>query len=73
VIAGECKGAGGKPFQVAGGKAVCSSGLITDKSLIAYVCLHTIRKQRAKRPYFVLKIDMMKAYDRVEWGYLHGL
>jgi hypothetical protein len=46
--------------------------LITDNALIAFEFLHTIRQQECKQPYFSLKIDMMKAYDRVEWGYLHG-
>lgn len=46
--------------------------LITDNSLIAFESLHTIRQQQAKQPFFALKIDMTKAYDRVEWSYLHG-
>jgi hypothetical protein len=46
--------------------------LITDNALISFKCLHTIRHQDNKRPYFALKIYMMKTYDRVEWDYLHG-
>jgi hypothetical protein len=40
--------------------------LITDSALVAYECLHTVRRQRGKQPFFALKIDMMKAYDRIE-------
>jgi hypothetical protein len=46
--------------------------IITDNVLIAFECLHTVRHQDNKRPFFALKINMMKAYDRVEWDYLHG-
>jgi hypothetical protein len=30
--------------------------------------MHTTRRQKLKNPFFALKIDMMKAYDRVESG-----
>mgnify|MGYP000959189093 CR=1 FL=1 len=47
--------------------------LITDNTLIAYECLHTTRKQRVMKHFFALKIDMMKAYDRVEWPFLEEM
>lgn len=46
--------------------------LIIHNALVAYACLHTIQKQHAKLHFFALQVDMMKAYDRVEWGYLGG-
>jgi hypothetical protein len=46
--------------------------LITDSALIAYECLHTVRRQKCKTSFFALKVDMMNAYDRIEWAYLHG-
>ncbi|EEE66057.1 hypothetical protein OsJ_22054 [Oryza sativa Japonica Group] len=46
--------------------------LITDSALVSYECLHSIKKQQCKKPFFALKVDMMKAYDRVEWSFLHG-
>jgi hypothetical protein len=46
--------------------------LIVDNALIAFECLHTILNQKSKKPFFAQKIYMMKAYDMVEWNYLHG-
>lgn len=43
---------------------------IFDNAILGYECIHKLQKQVSGRTsYFCLKLDMSKAYDRVEWSF----
>ena len=57
------------PFQ----SAFILGHLIFDNILAAYETRHTMQsKMKGKKGYMAVKIDMSKAYDRVEWGFFGG-
>jgi hypothetical protein len=45
--------------------------LITDNALVAFECLHFIEHNKSeKKSFCAYKLDLSKAYDRVDWGFL---
>jgi hypothetical protein len=41
-----------------------------DNALVAYKNIHYLKQKKGKPGACVVKLDMAKAYDRVEWNYL---
>lgn len=53
--------------------AFISGRLITDNILIGFECMHWLHHCKSKQGYAALKLDMSKAYDRVEWRFLEAI
>lgn len=49
--------------------------LFADNALIALECFHWMKKKKkkGKKGMMTLKLDMFKAYDRVEWDFVIGV
>ncbi|XP_040996130.1 uncharacterized protein LOC121242318 [Juglans microcarpa x Juglans regia] len=48
--------------------------LITDNVMVAYELLHTMQaRQKGKMGSMAIKLDISKAYDRVEWDFLESI
>ncbi|KAL5560569.1 hypothetical protein UlMin_036780 [Ulmus minor] len=48
--------------------------VIYDKAIIGFECLHAIKRRRSKkRGFLALKLDMAKAFDRMEWSFVQGI
>lgn len=48
--------------------------LVSNNVILAYELLHCFRQKRyGEKGYMAVKLDMSKAYDRVEWGFVENM
>uniref|UniRef100_A0A803NK38 Reverse transcriptase domain-containing protein n=1 Tax=Cannabis sativa TaxID=3483 RepID=A0A803NK38_CANSA len=55
------------PFQ----SAFVPGRWIAECSILTQELVHTIKRKKGKGGLMALKLDMLKAYDRIEWNFLH--
>ena len=54
--------------------AFVSNRLITDNTIVAFEILHRMRnKRRVKKGQMAIKLDISKAYNRVEWSFFRSI
>ncbi|XP_060970043.1 uncharacterized protein LOC115713657 [Cannabis sativa] len=54
--------------------AFISGRLISDNIMVAFEVMHYLkRKRKEKTGFMALKLDLSKAYDRIEWGFLKAM
>ena len=53
--------------------AFTKSRLIFDNILVAFESFHRMQKHGGKENYMAIKLNISKAYDRVEWSYLESM
>lgn len=53
--------------------ALIPGRLITNNILIGFECMNWLRNSKSKEGYAALKLDMSKAYDRVEWRFIEAI
>lgn len=53
--------------------ALLSNSLIMDNAIVAFEIFHSLQNHPPKHPSMAIKLDMRKAFDRVEWNYLESL
>ena len=42
-----------------------------DNVIIAQELIYTLDKLKGREGYMVVKVDLEKAYDRLEWSFIH--
>ncbi|KAK3206654.1 hypothetical protein Dsin_020700 [Dipteronia sinensis] len=50
--------------------AFIPSRLISDNTKVGFECLHKIKRRKRKNDSMEIKLDMSKAFDRVEWNFV---